>query len=49
MEIGLVILFAILIGMWADSLGRSAILWGLLSLLVSPIIVAIILLLIGEA
>jgi putative effector of murein hydrolase len=42
------ILFSVVIGWWANYLGRNIIGWFLCSLLISPLITAIILLIIGK-
>ena len=48
MVIVLWIVFALLIGVWANSINRSGIIWGLVSLIISPLITGIILLIAGS-
>ena len=43
------VLFAVLIGIWAESWGRRGWAWGLVSLFIPPLIVAIVLLFCGKA
>ena len=42
------IIFVVLIGVWANSLGRNPWVWGLLAALITPLITAIILLFAGK-
>lgn len=42
------IIFSVLIGVWANSWGRSGLGWGVAALLFSPILTAIVLLIMGE-
>lgn len=40
--------FCVLIGMWANNWGRNGLGWGLLALLISPLMTALILLVCGR-
>ena len=43
------ILFTVLVGFWAKNWNRSAILWGLVAIILSPLFASICLLLVGNA
>lgn len=42
------VIFSVIVGFWANSWGRNGFMWGLLSLLVSPVIAGIALLIAGK-
>lgn len=42
------VIFSILVGYWANSWGRNGWIWGLIALIISPLITAVILLIAGK-
>ncbi len=48
MFVAIWILFAVLVAVWASRWNHSAILWGIISIIISPLIAGVILLIVGS-